>query len=209
MLSPPAKIVRAHRGGPFIPSRSRRFTATEMETNMTLDFHTVPAARGHIVIAAAALAACMAFGTTRAQARDNVVHMMTAPTAVRGTLEIENGQYDKAIQESLKVVGSSSPRTRAAAFANLCIGHAQRGEYAKALEFCDLGVAEDRYATIAYVNRGAVHYLLGNHTNSIADLEQALQRNSYLTEARNNLARAERGHAALGGRQNLAQTPSK
>ncbi|MDX2144531.1 MAG: hypothetical protein SFV19_14330 [Rhodospirillaceae bacterium] len=152
-----------------------------------------------------ALAASLLFGNTAAFAKNNVVHMMTTPNTIRGTVAIEDGHYDKAIRESLRAVDSESARTRAAAFANLCIAHAKQGQYAKALEYCDLGVAEGVYPWIARVNRGAVHYLLGNHTNSIADLGQALDQRPYLMEARNNLARAERAYAVLSGGPSLAQ----
>ncbi len=151
----------------------------------------------------------IALMATTAMARDNVIHMMTLPTEVRGTAEIENGDTSAGIAKSLGAVNSPRAAVRAAAFANLCIGYAQQGEYAEALEYCDKSVDENTHVWKALVNRGAVNYLLGNYTSSVNDLRRAVDLRANLTEARNNLARAERSYASLGSNQNLAQTPAK
>jgi|GEM_PF-6111811 len=161
--------------------------------------------RTTLVLSAAVLALCAGTAT----ARDNVIHMMTMPTTARGTAEIEMGEIDSAIRKSLSAANSAWPTYRAAAFANLCIGYAKQGEYATALEYCDKSVAEERSTWIALINRGAVHYLLGNYTSSVTDLQRALELRGGVMEARNNLARAERSYASLGGNQNLAENPAK
>jgi tetratricopeptide (TPR) repeat protein len=150
----------------------------------------------------------VALAATSAVAGDNVIHMMTLPTDVRGTLEIETGEIERGIAKSLTAVESPRPSIRSAALANLCIGYAKQGEYAMALEYCDKGVDEGRYTWMALINRGAVHYLLGNYTSSVTDLRRARDIRSTAMEAKNNLARAERSYASLGGNQNLAQNPA-
>jgi tetratricopeptide (TPR) repeat protein len=144
-----------------------------------------------------------------ASAKDNVIHMMTMPTTVRGTVEIETGDIKAAIRKSLSESKSSRPHYRAAAFTNLCIGYAKLGEYATALEYCDKSVTEERNTWIALINRGAVQYLLGNYTSSVVDLQRALELRSGVRETRNNLARAKRSYASLAGNQSIAENPAK
>jgi tetratricopeptide (TPR) repeat protein len=140
----------------------------------------------------------------------NTVHMMMMPATVAGSADIEAGAITQGIEKSLRAAQSRSATQRAAAYANLCIGYAKQANYADALIYCDKAVDEKRFEAIAHVNRGAVHYLMGNYTNSVSDLERALALNNTVVEAKKNLARAERSYAALNqGRQNLAEVPQK
>jgi len=161
---------------------------------------------------AAAFAALAAFGcitSHSAFAGDNKLYMMMTPNEVRGTREIELGNIDQGVRKSLLAINASAASQRVAAFTNLCIGYAKQGDLMAALEYCDKAVAEDRFADVAYTNRGAVHYLLGNYTNSVMDLRQALDLRADTMEARKNLQRAERGYASLQGNQNLAQDTAR
>jgi len=161
------------------------------------------------LLTSAVLLSGLALGSTTTLAKDNVIHMMTMPTAVRGTEDIERGNIAAAIRKSERETESTLASRRAAAFTNLCIGHAKRGDLATALEYCDQSVDQGRDLWMAYVNRGAVHYLMGNYSSSVSDLERAKALRSTATEVRNNLARAGRSYAAAQGNQNLAQDNGK
>jgi tetratricopeptide (TPR) repeat protein len=161
------------------------------------------------LLTTALLLSGLALSSATTLAKDNVIHMMTMPTAVRGTDDIESGNITAAILKSERETQSSLTTRRAAAFTNLCIGHAKRGDLATALEYCDQSVDQGRDLWMAYVNRGAVHYLMGNYSNSVSDLERAKALRSTAIEVRGNLARATRSYAAAQGNQNLAQDISK
>ncbi len=152
--------------------------------------------------------ALIAAASTAAHAQSNTVHMIMVPTTVAGSADIENGAVNMGIEKSLRAAQSRSPSQRAAAYTNLCIGYAKQADYASAITYCDKAVDEKRFNAIAHVNRGAVHYLMGNYTNSVSDSERALDLNHTVVEAKKNLARAERSYASLSqGRQNLAEVP--
>ncbi|MDX2223011.1 MAG: hypothetical protein SFV21_09700 [Rhodospirillaceae bacterium] len=144
------------------------------------------------------------------------VHMMTTPNEVPGTRQIEAaaslGAPDATLEAGLQRSRTFADRARmsenrAAALANLCVGHALKGEYALAQTYCDRAVEEPRHAAIALVNRGALHILTGNSAAAVVDLERALALAPGLAEARNNLDRAQVKLAAAQARQNVAETP--
>lgn len=168
-----------------------------------MTIHTSPKTTSMFVTLISAAAFMMTANVS--VAKDNTLHMMTTPNEVFGTVDIEKGNIDRGIRRSLMETDSRTANRRVAAYSNLCIGYAKQGEYAVALEYCDKAVNEDRFAAITHVNRGAVHYMMGNYTRSVIDLQKARDLAPRTKEARNNLALAERSYAALQGNQSLAQ----
>lgn len=164
----------------------------------------------------AVLMAVTLFGVAAGAADQAHVHMMTAPNEVPGTRQIEAAAAGDR-RDTLLDLGLERSRAfakiarmsenRAAAFANLCIGHALKGEFALAQTYCDRAVAEPRHAAISHVNRGALNILIGNEAEAVADLERALAINPRLAEARANLARAQVKLAAAQARQSVAEMP--
>jgi tetratricopeptide (TPR) repeat protein len=134
------------------------------------------------------------------------VHMVTTETTVAGSREIETRQPSAGIRKSLAHVASDRPGIRAAALSNLCIGYAMQREFTTAVGYCDRAVAEGGGdLAVALTNRGAVFYLAGNLAASIADLEQALQHDPGVWEARRNLTRARRSYELRARGESSAQ----
>ncbi len=138
-------------------------------------------------IYAAAIAATFASPTLAADR----FYMMTTETEVSGTRELESGAATRAIARSLPVANQAARADkRAAALANLCIGHAVRREYGQALPYCEQAVSLDETDAALLVNRGVVRYFTGQREAGVEDFERALALDPRTYQARANLAEA-------------------
>lgn len=143
-----------------------------------------------LVIVYAALAATLASPVLAAER----FYMMTTETEVSGTRELERGAVTRAIARSLPVAAQAARADkRAAALANLCIGHAVRREYDRALSHCEQAVSLDDTDAALLVNRGVVRYFAGQREAGISDFERALTLEPRAFQARANLTKAREG----------------
>ena len=139
-------------------------------------------------IVSALLLACA--GTAQAA---GPVELVLHEKEIFGARYIEDGQYQKGIerikarlQDSSDAYSVETPK-----LIGLCVGYTMSGQTAAAGEYCDKAVEQGWYEGIAYNNRGALHFSLGNYAAAISDFQAALLHIGASGEARRNLERAQ------------------
>ncbi|WP_291844646.1 hypothetical protein [Maricaulis sp.] len=99
----------------------------------------------------------------------------TANGAVRAQYNaVERGEWADAVHIGEGVVETGlSSRNKIAAYSNLCAGYAGSGEFEAAVSACNSALALNDAAWRALNNRGAAHWLAGNHDSAAADFRAA------------------------------------
>jgi tetratricopeptide (TPR) repeat protein len=129
-----------------------------------------------ILIASAFVA--MSAGAAQAQdcaAEPQFAAYRTANSTIRAQYNaVERGQWRQAIHFGNEVAsGRGAPGNRIAALSNLCVAYAATGELQSAIESCDAALELSPTAWRAFNNRGAVHWLAGDHAAAASDFEAA------------------------------------
>lgn len=142
----------------------------------------------HLALIAAALLA----SAGAAQAA-GPIELVLHEKEIYGARYIEDGAYQKGIerikarlQDSSDAYSVETPK-----LIGLCVGYTMSGQTEAATEYCDKAVDQGWYAGIAYNNRGALYYSLGNYAAAIRDFQAALRHIGATGEARRNLERAQ------------------
>jgi Flp pilus assembly protein TadD len=142
--------------------------------------------------------ALMAGSTSTAQAQACGVEPQfaahrTAHSSVRAQYNaVSRSQWRQAIQFGQVVANSGTTTShKGAAFTNLCIAYAATGESQRATEACDAAIELRPESWRAHNNRGAAHWLAGNHAAAATDFataarlggnEDEVQANARLTQ---------------------------
>lgn len=105
---------------------------------------------------------------------------------------VTRGEWRQAIHFGEEVAASgAAPSQRTAALSNLCFAYANTGEFAAAIEACDAAIELRPDAWRAINNRGAAHWLAGDHAAAIADFNAAAAVAGNEDEVRANLLLAQ------------------
>jgi Flp pilus assembly protein TadD len=101
--------------------------------------------------------------------------MQTHPKEVPGTWEIENGDYEQAV-ELLEIAlqrARLSGKNKGPIHTNLCMAYTKLGDYDVALHHCDRAVEISPAVGVAYNNRGVLYALMQRFTSAGMDFEAA------------------------------------
>ncbi|GGD52213.1 tetratricopeptide repeat protein [Lacimicrobium alkaliphilum] len=125
----------------------------------------------------------IAFSLTAAcyvQANDNL-ELKTSYQDVPGVRNIEAGQYQTGIQKLKTLLGNTRlPELTAPAHINLCVAYTALGQINNAEAFCDMAIKQHsskRDLSIAYNNRGVLHYVQGKTEQGLKDMQIATELN--------------------------------
>jgi len=89
-----------------------------------------------------------------------------------GSREILDGKIDDAI-ELLEQARENTRREDSGVLGNLCVAHALKLEYAKALRYCSRAIHSTEADPMTYNNRGAVRAAMGDERGALRDFWQA------------------------------------
>lgn len=123
-----------------------------------------------------------------AAAQSTVLSINPSSPLERGIEKLKAGELDSAIRLFETVLaGNPAPGRKAVAANNLCITHDYAENYAAALDACTAALNADGSYWQAYVNRGNVHYRIGDYEAAEADYRKALALNEDEPAIRENL----------------------
>ena len=105
---------------------------------------------------------------------------------------VTRSEWRQAIHFGREVAESGAASgQRTAALTNLCIAYAATGEFAQAVQACDAAAELTPTAWRAVNNRGAAHWLAGEHAAAITDFNAAAALAGSEDEVRANLLLAQ------------------
>ncbi|MBR9826132.1 MAG: hypothetical protein GYB36_10060 [Alphaproteobacteria bacterium] len=149
-----------------------------------------------VILAAAAMSAVTVTAQAQAQSCDAEPQFAAHRTAngiVRAQYNaVSRGEWVQAIHFGNEVAESgTSPRHKTAAATNLCAAYAATGEFASALEACNVALGYDDDAWRALNNRGVAQWLAGDRTAALTDFQAAAAVEADEDEVVANLALAQ------------------
>jgi hypothetical protein len=126
----------------------------------------------------AVLAILMTVPASQALAADTTVGsqlmVKTSVAEVIGVREIESGNLKQGIRKSEAALAkSSSMFLRKPLLDNLCVANLAISNMEQANQYCNAAVNTGKASVISYNNRAVMHYVLGNVTASLEDLDEA------------------------------------
>ncbi|WP_339745496.1 hypothetical protein [uncultured Maricaulis sp.] len=105
---------------------------------------------------------------------------------------VTRSEWRQAIHFGREVAASgAAPSQRTAALTNLCYAYAATGEFAEAVLACDAAAELTPTAWRAINNRGAAHWLAGDHAAAVTDFNAAAVLAAGEDEVRANLSLAQ------------------
>jgi Flp pilus assembly protein TadD len=105
---------------------------------------------------------------------------------------LTRSEWRQAIHFGQEVASSgAAPSQRTAALSNLCYAYGATGEFAQAIQACDAAAELSPTAWRAVNNRGAAHWLAGDHAAAVADFNTAAGLAGSEDEVRANLSLAQ------------------
>ena len=98
----------------------------------------------------------------------------------KGNYRLEDGQYDKAVEEFNEALASNPDHTMA--HFGLAISYMQMGDVGAALQEFDATLALDDHLAVAYADRGILYDRLGKYEKALADYKKALELDAEILE---------------------------
>lgn len=98
----------------------------------------------------------------------------------KGNYRLEDGQYDRAIEEFTRALDRNPEHTRA--LLGLALAHSQAGRNEEALAHFNRAIALEPDFAVAYADRGIVHDRMGEYELALADYRKALELNPDLAK---------------------------
>ena len=118
------------------------------------------------------------------------MQLRTDRTEVRGTHEVESGNYQAGIQKlQATLLRTSKAQGRAPILNNLCVAYIATQDLDNAFDYCEQAVQNGRNLSVAYNNRGVLKVVTGQPGEGIADLHLANIYSHDVGVAKSNLAR--------------------
>ncbi len=127
----------------------------------------------NISLLASGMLFVLSTGLTQAIAAERL-QLKTADREVRGTREIESGNYAVGIEKLETALSQTATRQdRAPILINLCVAYVATRDLDRADSYCQMAVDNGYNLDLAYNNRGVMNYTAGNIEAGILDFDLA------------------------------------